>query len=114
MDQDNKPSYSIRAARDFSRVAFAGTLRLQTRQEYEKILVALRYVTRHSGDKIEIDFRDLQFLNSVGIAIFSLFVIETREIKKKVTITGSKAIAWQSRALHNLSRLNENLTVNLS
>ncbi len=114
MNQDNKPSYSIRAARDFSRVAFAGTLRFRTRQEYEKILVALRYATRHSGDSLEIDFRDLQFLNSIGIATVSLFLIETREVGKKVTITGSKTIAWQNRVLYNLSRLNKNLTVNLS
>jgi hypothetical protein len=41
---------------------------------------------------LEIDFRELKFLNGVGISTFSLFVIEMRELGKKITITGSKKI----------------------
>jgi hypothetical protein len=105
--------YEVRVTKDFSRIVFSGTLRLQGRQEYEKIHRMLRYAARRAGDSLEIDLRDLQFLNSSGISTFSLFIIDMREINKKIVITGNKAIAWQSKSLANFRRLYDKVVVNL-
>ncbi len=113
MDDTSKEAYSVRVTRDFSRIAFIGTLRLQGRPDYEKIHRMLRYAAQRSGDSLEIDLRQLQFLNSSGISTFSLFIIEMREVGKKITITGNKTIAWQSKSLANFRRLYDKVVVNL-
>jgi hypothetical protein len=113
MDSNNTRTYSVRVTKDFSRISFIGTLRLEGRKDYERIHKMLRYASDRSGDSLEIDLRQLQFLNSSGISTLSLFVIEMREIKKNITITGSKLIAWQSKSLSNFRRLYDKVVVNL-
>ncbi len=54
MEDDNKLSYAVRAARDYSRVSFSGTLRLQGRQEYEKIHRMLQYAAQRAGESLEL------------------------------------------------------------
>ena len=73
----------------------------------------LRYAADRSGTSLEMDLRDLQFLNSSGISTLSLFIIEMREVGKNVTITGSKASAWQTKSLSNFRRLYDKVVVNL-
>ncbi len=111
--EDTAAAYAVRVTRDFSRISFSGTLRLQGRQEYEKIYRMLRYAANKSGESLEIDLRQLQFLNSSGISTFSLFIIEMRELGKKLFITGSKLVAWQSKSLANFRRLYDKVVVNL-
>ena len=111
--EETQAAYAVRVTRDFSRISFSGTLRLQGRQEYERIYRMLRYAAEKSGDSLEIDLRQLQFLNSSGISTFSLFIIEMREVGKGIVITGNKAIAWQSKSLANFRRLYDKVVVNL-
>jgi hypothetical protein len=111
--EESKLSYAVRATRDYSRVSFLGTLRLQGRQEYEKIHRMLMFAAERSGESLEIDLRQLQFLNSSGISTFSLFIIEMRALGKRLTITGNRLIAWQSRSLLNFRRLYDKVVVNL-
>jgi hypothetical protein len=111
-DNPERP-YSVRVTTDFSRISFAGTLRLQGRQDYEKIHRMLRYAADRSGNALEVDLRQLQFLNSSGISTLSLFIIEMREIGKAITITGNRQSAWQAKSLSNFRRLYEKVVVNL-
>lgn len=114
MTMDESPAlYSVRATRDYSRIAFIGTLRLQGRQEYEKIQKILSFAARKSANALEIDMRQLRFLNSSGISTFSLFIIDMRRVGKRITITGSKSIAWQVKSLVNFRRLYDQVTINL-
>jgi hypothetical protein len=114
MTMDESPAmYSVKAAKDHSKISFGGTLRLQGRQEYEKILKMLQEAAEKSGGPLEIDMSELKFLNSSGISTFSLFLIEMRRIGKKISITGSKSIAWQSKSLVNFRRLYDQVTINL-
>ena len=89
--EETQAAYAVRVTKDFSRISFSGTLRLQGRQEYERIYRMLRYAAEKSGDSLEIDLRQLQFLNSSGISTFSLFIIEMREVGKGIVITGKQA-----------------------
>ena len=112
-DDSSFRPYSIKVTKDFSRIALVGILRLQGREDYEKIHHMLRYAADRSGESFEMDLRRLQFLNSSGISTLSLFVIEMREIGKKLTITGSKSSPWQSKSLANFRRLYDKVVVNL-
>jgi hypothetical protein len=113
MDDNTSRPYSIRVTKDFSRISLVGILRLQGREDYEKIHRMLRYAADRSGESLEMDLRQLQFLNSSGISTLSLFIIEMRELGKKLTITGSKGSPWQSKSLANFRRLYEKVVVNL-
>jgi len=113
MDDNNVRAYSVRVTKDFSRISFIGTLRLNGRQDYEKIHRMLRYAADRSGDTLEVDLRELQFLNSSGISTLSLFIIEMREVGKQITITGSKASVWQTKSHSNFKRLYDKVVVNL-
>jgi hypothetical protein len=111
---DESPSmYSVKTATDHSKIAFGGTLRLQGRQEYEKILTMLQEAAEKSPGPLEIDMSELKFLNSSGISTFSLFLIEMRKIGKRICITGSKSVAWQSKSLVNFRKLYDQVTINL-
>ncbi len=111
--EETTAAYAVRVSRDFSKISFSGTLRLQGRQEYERIYRMLRYAAGKSGESLEIDLRELQFLNSSGISTFSLFIIEMRDLGKKILITGNRMIAWQSKSLANFRRLYDKVVVNL-
>ena len=113
MDESSVRTYAVRVTKDFSRISLMGILRLQGRQDYEKIHRMLRYAADRSGESLEMDLRQLQVLNSSGISTLSLFIIEMREMGKKVTITGSKGSAWQSKSLANFRRLYDKVVVNL-
>lgn len=111
---DESPSiYTVTTAEDYSKIAFGGTLRLQGRQEYERILRMLQEAAGKSPGPLELDMRDLKFLNSSGISTFSLFLIEMRRVGKRISITGSKAVAWQAKSLVNFRRLYDQVVINL-
>lgn len=113
MSDTQARTYSVRVTTDFSRISLVGILRLQGRQDYEKIHRMLRYAADRSGESLEIDLRQLQFLNSSGISTLSLFIIEMRDQGKKLTITGDKASAWHGKSLANFRRLYDKVVVNL-
>lgn len=98
-------AYSVNVSDDFSKVTFKGTLRLQGREQYQKIFDILLSTSAQSSDKLELDMQELIFLNSSGISTLSLFIIEMRKIEKPMAITGSKTITWQTKSLYNFQRL---------
>ncbi len=108
-----KETYSVEVTDNPARIIFKGTLRLQGRPEYEKILGMLREVARRAVECLEIDLRDLQFLNSSGISTLSVFLIEMREIGKKIAIIANKTVPWQRKALDNFARLSNQISINL-
>lgn len=82
-----------------------GTLRLNGAEEYAPIVdVLARALGQHT--RITLDLRELEFLNSSGIATLSRFVIDCRNRKTvSLTIRGTKTVAWQGKSLLNLQRL---------
>ena len=70
-------SYEIRL--DNSTVFFKGSLRLSGSEDYAPILEMLKETLVHPGAPIVLDLRDLDFLNSSSITMFSRFVIEARD-----------------------------------
>jgi hypothetical protein len=88
-------------------VIFKGTIRLQTSDEYLPLTQLLQAAhTSAVGDRLSLDFRQLQFLNSSGISTISKFVIGARKQDKlQLNVLGNRDIYWQQKSLGNLQKL---------
>lgn len=97
-------SYSLDWDSETRTAALKGILRLNGLEEYAPISRFLLAAVPQGS--MTLDLRGLEFLNSSGIATLSKFVIEIRNRKTvDLTVLGSKAVAWQSKSLVNLSKL---------
>jgi hypothetical protein len=88
-------------------VSFKGTIRLQTSDDYLPITQLLQAAhDRAAGERLSLDFRQLQFLNSSGISTISKFVIGARKQDKlQLNVQGNRDIYWQQKSLGNLQKL---------
>ena len=98
-------NYNVEFIKISNTVIFSGTLRLQGKEEYEKIYDLLLTAAKDSAGGITIDMRTLEFLNSSGISSLSLFMIEMRNLEKEIKILGSNTVSWQVKSLTNFQRL---------
>ena len=105
--------YEIRLDDD-SCVFFKGSLRLSGTEDYAPILAMLKETLVKPLGPIVLDLKELDFLNSSGITMFSRFVIEVRDRAGiDLQIFASAAVSWHCRSLTNLQRLMPSLTVRL-
>ena len=96
-------------------VAFQGTLRLRGMAEYSAIRQLLDEVAQMDSGMITLDLRELQFMNSAGINLLCVFVIEVREqATSQIVVRGSAEIPWQQRSLRNLEKLMSELQLDLA
>jgi hypothetical protein len=87
-------------------VTFRGVLRLRGVTEYDHIVQLLNDMAIQEPNTINLDLRELQFLNSSGINALSKFVIRVRNHKtSKLLVQGTEKYPWQSKSLTNLQRL---------
>jgi hypothetical protein len=108
-------SYEIRLEEDNSTVFFKGALRLTGMQDYAPILEMLKETLVNPTAPIVLDFRELDFLNSSGITMFSRFVIEARDRTGiNLQFHASESIPWHARSLKNLQRLMPSLKIRLT
>jgi anti-anti-sigma factor len=103
--------YRIYFDEDQKIVYFRGFLRLEGMKEYQPIMdTLLKILTEYPS--IVINLEALEFLNSSGISMLSMFVMKVRgQEGKTLTFKGSKNILWQTKSLRNLQRLMPNLTL---
>lgn len=105
--------YTVTYASNSGVVCLKGTLRLNGSEEYAPI-VALLGRALDEQEKITLDLRELEFLNSSGIATLSRFVIDCRNRKTiALTVLGTSQVAWQGKSLVNLQRLMPSLTLTI-
>lgn len=84
------PNYQVTYESVISTVSFQGILRLRGLHEYDPIVQLLDEVIDAEPEKITLDLRGLQFLNSSGINIMFKFVIKIREQgQSKLVVIGS-------------------------
>lgn len=103
--------YKIACDPTEKKVTFTGTLRLGGLTEYTPIIECLNQSFKET-DCLTLDLKNLDFLNSSGIAMFSKFVISARNNKDcSLTIIGSSDIPWQGKSLKNLQRLMPSLNL---
>jgi hypothetical protein len=108
-------SFEVRQEDDSSTVSFKGALRLSGMEDYAPILDLLKSTLVSPVRPIVLDLRELDFLNSSGITMFSRFVIEARDRTGiDLQFLASQSIHWHARSLKNLQRLMPALTVQLT
>ena len=86
-------------------VTCTGRFRLRGRAEYTPIAQLLDSIMAAKPAVMTLDLRELRFLNSSGINMFSKFVLRARKHKQtQLVICCSKKIPWQRKSLPNLKR----------
>ena len=90
-------------------VVMRGFLRLEGMDGYPRVMDLLIKATE-LAETCTVDLQDLEFLNSSGISMLSMFVVKMRQ-RGNITLTlrGSEQILWQTKSLKNLQRLMPNL-----
>ena len=111
MKNINGGSFEVRMD-DNSTISFTGALRLNGAEDYAPILEMLREMLINPAMPIVLDLRELDFLNSSGITMFSRFVIEARNHAGIILhVLASEAVPWHARSLKNLQRLMPSLNI---
>jgi hypothetical protein len=96
-----------------SKVVLEGFLRLNGIEKYQPIMNLLLEAATQSGVCV-VDLHKLEFLNSSGISMLSMFVVKVRDIaESQLSFIGSQNILWQTRSLKNLKRLMPTLEIQL-
>ncbi|MCY7392430.1 MAG: hypothetical protein LH647_13390 [Leptolyngbyaceae cyanobacterium CAN_BIN12] len=97
--------YTIRYEPESATAFFQGLLRLDGMEAYQPVMDILLNAIEASPS-FTINLRDLEFLNSSGISMLSMFVVKARD-KGTVNLVfqGSEKTLWQTKSLKNLQRL---------
>jgi len=96
-----------------STVFFKGFLRLDGMEAYQPIINLLNSVSDGS-DTVTLDLQELEFLNSSGISMLSMFVVSLRNKGTvKLILKGSNKVLWQTKSLRNLQRLMPSIVLDL-
>lgn len=97
--------YSIWHDPASSTVFFRGFLRLDGMEEYKPLMELLLDAVDQSSH-FNLNLKELEFLNSSGISMLSMFVVKVRDRGNvQLVLQGSDKILWQTRSLKNLQRL---------
>ncbi|AOP32470.1 hypothetical protein A0128_00380 [Leptospira tipperaryensis] len=111
----SKEDYSVETEKNRGRIKISGTLRLLNVEEYEPIIALIETILEESGrGKAIIDIKNLDFLNSAGIASISRFVAgyDKKNINN-IEIKGNKERYWQIKFLENLKKLRAEIKTSL-
>jgi hypothetical protein len=119
-------SFEVRLEEN-STIFFKGALRLRGTEDYAPILDMLKETLRETlgetlgetrlspAAPIVLDLRELDFLNSSGITMFSRFVIEARShAGVDLHFIASETVPWHARSLRNLQRLMPALNIRMA
>jgi hypothetical protein len=101
--------YKILFDAENTTVFLKGFLRLDGIEEYKPIMNLLIDAISEVPALV-IDLKELEFLNSSGISMLSMFVVEVRNRGTvEITLQGSNKVLWQTKSLKNLQRLMPNM-----
>lgn len=107
--------YSIWYEPDASTIFFRGFLRLDGMEEYKPVMDLMLIALEQSSSSFTLNLSALEFLNSSGISMLSMFVVRVRQKGTvPLTLQGSETVLWQTKSLKNLQRLMPSLTLILT
>jgi hypothetical protein len=97
--------YTVEYQTDCTTVFLKGFLRLPGMPEYESIMNLLLDAIEDMP-MLTLNLQELEFLNSSGISMLSMFVVKVRnQGQSQLVIQGSNQVLWQTKSLRNLQRL---------
>ncbi|WP_448573882.1 slr1659 superfamily regulator [Trichothermofontia sp.] len=106
--------YVVRYEPETATVFFRGFLRLEGMEEYRPIMDLLLDVLAKSP-VLTVNLRELEFLNSSGISMLSMFVVKVRQKGDAALVfQGSDQVLWQAKSLKNLQRLMPSLQLDFT
>ncbi len=86
-------------------VFFQGFLRLDGMEAYSPVMSLLLDAVEKQP-QITLNLRQLEFLNSSGISMLSMFVVKVRQRGDvQLYLQGAENVLWQTKSLKNLQRL---------
>lgn len=104
--QLNDENFSIVFDNNSNTIFFKGSLRLESMNEYRKIEKFMLEVHDLKLENLNLDFTDVDFLNSSGIAMLCKFIIDIKKMDKMpVKFLGNEDILWQKKSFANLKLL---------
>jgi hypothetical protein len=105
--QINKVNYRIHYDRATELITIKGSIRIHDQEDYKEIAELLSLAQNQCKmDSIVINLKELEFLNSLGITLISMFIINVRKDNRfKIKILGSNSIYWQTKSLHNFKSI---------
>lgn len=106
--------YSVIYDPEIKTIFCRGFLRLDGLEQYQPIMdLMLSVVEPHS--RLTLNLRELEFLNSSGISMLSMFVVKVRQMENvQLSFQGSDKILWQTKSLKNLQRLMPSIQLEFS
>lgn len=103
--------FSVSYNPETATVYCSGSLRLDGLEAYRPVLDVFNSATEDTVS-LAIDLSQLEFLNSSGISMLSMFVVGLRDRGDiQLVLKGSSKILWQTRSLKNLQRLMPSIEV---
>jgi hypothetical protein len=107
--------YSIRYEPDSATIFFRGFLRLDGMEAYKPVMDLMLNALGQKSSHFTLNLSELEFLNSSGISMLSMFVVKVRQKGDvQMTLEGSNKVLWQTKSLKNLQRLMPSLTLTLT
>jgi anti-anti-sigma factor len=106
--------YEIWYEPDSSTIFFQGFLRLDGMEAYKPVMDLMLEALEQTSAIFTLNLSKLEFLNSSGISMLSMFVVKVRQKGDvQMALRGSDKILWQTKSLKNLQRLMPSLTLEL-
>lgn len=107
--------YKIWYELDSSTMFFRGFLRLDGMEAYKPVIELMLEALEQASASFTLNLSELEFLNSSGISMLSMFVVKVRQKGDvQMALQGSDKILWQTKSLKNLQRLMPSLTLELA
>lgn len=109
----NTKDYRVWYEPEQATVLFKGFLRLDGMEAYQPVINLLNEAAENSS-VVTLDLRELEFLNSSGISMMSMFVVSLRNKGNvQLVLKGSNQVLWQTKSLKNLQRLMPSIALEL-
>jgi len=104
-----RPDYTIERAAGSRTVAFAGVIRLESTEAYERLFQPLRSEMTASKDRYTLDVSAVVFMNSSGIRAVAELVLAAKQARIPLTIRSDAKSPWQKKTLASLRFLDSEL-----
>lgn len=98
-------NYRIHYQADKNILLCSGCLRLLP-VEYKPLHDLLDKLSRERLPALTLDFRQLEYLNSTGMALLAHFIADIgKQENTRIRVLGQTTVAWQKKSLTSLLRL---------
>jgi len=108
----NGEGYDVRYDQGEATVICSGSFDLRGKEGYGEIVKLLGQVVDEGKPIMNLDLREVEFLNSSGITTLGGFIIKLRDKKvSRLCVLCSSKYTWQSRSMRGLQKLMPDMSI---